>query len=152
MSAPQSVPASTASTGFDSGEPNQYHLHSESGVQISYYPGGAGPLTVESAVILSYNDGTRSLTFRGKQARVVHVPDLGTCVSVTIETTIDTGSATATILIPTVVLPPGQSTEIETDLIATVHDLFLSGLGRPQRDHYTVVALTGEASYGPLPL
>jgi hypothetical protein len=152
MSAPQSVPASTASTGFDSGEPNQYHLHSESGVQISYYPGGAGPLTVEGAVILSYNDGTRSLTFRGKQARVVHVPDLGTCVSVTIETTIDTGSATATILIPTVVLPPGQSTEIETDLIATVHDLFLSGLGRPQRDHYTVVALTGEASYGPLPL
>jgi hypothetical protein len=133
------------------GSPNQYHLRGD-GVRVSYYPGGAGPLTVDGPIILTYQDAHRSKVFRGEQAQVVDVAQLGTCVTVTLEITIDEGSVTATVLIPTVVLPPGGSTTVETQLITTSHQLFLTGLGHPQRDHYAVTPLTGEASQHPLPL
>lgn len=145
-SAPTAPPAAASTDS-----PNQYHLRG-CGIHITYYPGGAGPLTKEGPVILTYSDGNQSKAFRGKQADVVPVANLGTCVTVTLQLTADLGSTTATLLVPTVVLVPGQSTTIETELITTVHTGFITGLGPPQRDHYTVIPLTGEASIGPLPL
>lgn len=156
MSTPQSVSNAAPEAVGVTSSPNQYHLHSSyplgQSIRISYFPDGAGPLTVDGPIILTYQDGHRSLVFRGKQARVVPVADLGTCVSVTLELTVDVGSTTATLLIPTVVLAAGQPTSVQTELITTVHQSFLGGIGHPQRDHYTVTALTGEASRGPLPL
>jgi hypothetical protein len=156
MSTAQSVPtAAPAAPGpvSDTGSPNQYHLHGHGdGVQISYYPTGAGPLTADGPIILAYQDVHRSLTFRGKQAQVVPVANLGTCVTVTLPTTVDADWKTATLLIPTVVLAAGQPTTVHTELITTVHNSTLTGLGHPQRDHYTVTRLIGEASRGTLPL
>lgn len=148
MAAPQT--AQVAANALP-GSPNQYHL-SGNGVRVSYFPGGAGPLTTDGPLILTYQDAHRTLAFRGEQARVVDVPELGTTVTVTLDLTIDAGSITATLLIPTVVLPPGGSTTVQTDLITTSHLFFLTGLGPAQRDHYTVTPLTGEASQHPLPL
>jgi hypothetical protein len=150
MTTSQASPNSPAQPIVGGGAPNQYHLHGH-GVRISYYPGGAGPLTVDGPIILTYQDAHGSKVFRGEQAHVVDVAQLGTCVTVTLEIIIDKGSVTATVLIPTVVLPAGGSTTVETQLITTSHEQFLTGLGQPQRDHYTVTPLTGEASQHPLP-
>jgi hypothetical protein len=73
-------------------------------------------------------------------------------VTVTLQTTVDADWKTATLLIPTVVLAAGQPTMVHTELITTVHNSTLTGLGHPQRDHYTVTRLIGEASRGALPL
>lgn len=148
MSAPET--ALTRPQAASIGSPNQYHLQGD-GVQISYYPGGAGPLTVDGPIVLTYQDTHHTLVFRGEQAHVVDVPELGTCVTVTLDLTVDAGSTTATLLIPNVVLPPGGSTTVQTELITTRHLFFVTGLGHPQRDRYTVTPLTGEASQHPLP-
>jgi len=147
MSAPQTAPTPHQAAP---GSPNQYHLHG-GGVRIGYYPEGAGPLTVDGPIILTYQDPNRTLVFRGEQAQVVDVPELGTCVTVTLHLTVDAGSTTATLLIPTVVLPPSGSATVQTELITTNHQFFLTGLGHPQRDSYAVTPLTGLANLHPLP-
>ena len=118
MSAPPTAPAAPPEAAATTGSPNQYHLRGH-GVRSSYYPAGAGPLTVDGRVILTYQDAHRSLVFRCEQAHVVDVPELGTCVTVTLDVTPDAGSTTATLLIPTVVLPAGGSTTAETELITS---------------------------------
>jgi hypothetical protein len=153
MSTPQSVLTAAPEAVSGTSSPNQYHLHShDHDVQISYYPMGAGPLTVDGPIILAYQDAHRSPTFREKQPQTVLVADLGTCVTGTLQTTVDAGWTTATLLIPTVVLSSEQSTSVHTELITTVHSATLNGIGDPQRDHYTVTALRGEASRDALPL
>jgi hypothetical protein len=147
QTAPNAAPENVSPTGA----PNQYHLHAH-GIQISYYPDGAGPLTTDGPIILAYQDTDYSATFRGGQAHVVAVEGLGTCVTVTLHFTADVGSRTATVLIPTVVLGAQTSAPVHTELIRTVHNSTFAGIGHPQRDHYTVTSLTGQASRGQLPL
>jgi hypothetical protein len=144
----QTRPTATE-VGGDTSSPNQYHLHGN-GIRMSYFPGGAGPLTADGPVVVVYQDSHRSLTFRGAQAEVVAVADFGTCVTVAIETTIDAQTRTATLLVPTVVLSAGRPARIKTALIAAMHNHKLTG--PPHRDTYRVITLTGEASTGPLPL
>jgi hypothetical protein len=145
--APNAAPENLSQTGA----PNQYHLHAH-GIQISYYPDGAGPLTTDGPIVLAYQDTDYSATFRGSQAHVVAVEGLGTCVTVTLKIIPDVGSRTATLLIPTVVLGAQTSAPVHTELIRTVHASIFAEIGHPQRDHYTVTSLTGRASRGPLPL
>jgi hypothetical protein len=86
--------------------------------------------------------------------RTVDVPGLGAVVSVTIVQTVDTGSTSASLLVPNVVLPspPSSPVSISTELVTTRHLIFVAALGHPQRDVYSVTALTGVASAGILPL
>lgn len=155
MSAPQSAPGAVPPAVADTSSPNQYHLHGSHrlghSIRISYYPTGAGPLTTDGPIMLIYQDATQALTFREKETRIVAVSDLGTCVSVTLHMTIDTGSTSATLLVPTVVLAAGQPATVRTELITTEHAFFVGGVGHPQREQYTVTPLTGEASQGALP-
>jgi hypothetical protein len=150
MSTPQPTPTA-AEAGNDTSSPNQYHLRG-AGLRINYFPEGAGPLTADGPIMLVYQDSHRSLAFRGRQADVVPVANFGTCVTVTIETTVDAESTTATLLVPTVVLIPGRPARIKTVVIIAVHSLALAGVGHPQRNTYRVTTLTGEARLGPLPL
>ena len=159
MSTPETAPTPPLPVVDDSRLPNQYHLSGDS-IQITYYPTGAGSVIADGPIILAYQDAHGSLVFRGKQVQAVPVADLGTFVTVTIQTRPDADRTTATLLIPTVVLAAGQPTMVHTELITTVHDSTLTGIGDPQRDHYpastqrdhyTVTELTGEASQGPLP-
>jgi hypothetical protein len=134
--------------------PNQYHLHG-GGISVSYYPEGAGPPVAGRGLLrFTYHDSVRALSFYGDEVRTVDVPDLGTVVSVTIVHTIDTGSTSVGLLVPIVVLPspPSSPVSIHTELITTCQLFFALAFGHPQRDVYSVKALTGVASAGPVPV
>lgn len=134
--------------------PNQYHLHGH-GISVSYFPEGVGPILKDRGSLrFTYQDSFRALSFYGDEVRTVNVPDLGTIVSVTIVQTVDTGSTSASLLVPIVVLPAQSSSAvpIHTDLITTIHRFFVTAIGHPQREVYSVTALTGVAALGPLPL
>ena len=150
MPTPQPVPTAPE-VDSDTSSPNQYHLRGN-GVRISYFPGGAGPLSADGPIIVVYQDSHRSLALRGRQADVVAFGNFGTCVTVTLEPTIEAKSTTATLLVPTVVLTPGRSARIKTAVIVAAHSLALSRTGHPQRDMYRVITLAGEASQDALPL
>jgi hypothetical protein len=156
MTTPQTVSRAAPEVVSGTSSPNQFHLHGSDvlghSIRISYYPGGAGPLTTDGPIILAYHDAQQTLTFRRTQTEVVPVAGLGTCVTVTIRPTVDADSTTATLLVPGVVLAAGQPARVQAELITTLHHGPDSGFGDPQRDHYTVTSLTGEASQGPLPL
>ena len=69
ISTPQQVSTAALQAVSTTNSPNQYHLHSHGdGVQTSYYPTGAGPLTKDGPIILTYQDAHRTKIFRGKQA------------------------------------------------------------------------------------
>ena len=150
MSTPQSSTPAAEAAGAPL-PPNQYHLLGD-GIRIAYYPdGGAGPIKINGPTVLEYEDDEQLREFGPDEVRVVASADLGTYVSATLTTARDVGSTTATLLLPKVMLGPEESTAVNTKLITTCHN---SGVGAPdarQRDHYTVTALTGEASIGPLP-
>jgi hypothetical protein len=123
-------------------------------------PAGAAPVTHDGPIILRYRDPHQSLTFPGNWARVDSFgPDIdpGTRVSVTLQSTSRPRQqavywATATLLMPRVVLAAGQPAAMQTELITAVHDNpALTGFGAPRRDNSTVTPLTGQASNAPLP-
>jgi hypothetical protein len=131
--------------------PNQYHLHGH-GISVSYYPGGFGPpIKGRGRLRFVYQNTHQSLSFYDGEVRTVEVADLGTVVSVTIVMTVDRGSTTFSLLVPYVQLPePQSSVSIHTEGITTQHR-FLIGEIIPQRETYTVTALSGTAAVGPLP-
>ena len=144
--APNAAPATVGQTGA----PNQFHLHGH-GIQVTYYPEGAGPPTADGPVVLVYQDASHVATYRRSQVHVVAVNGLGTCVTVTLKVIADLGTRSATLLVPSVVLN-GSAAAVHTELINNMHATPFTGIGHPQRDTYTVVSLTGQASVGILPL
>jgi len=96
-----------------------------------------------------YHDSFRNETFSGAQIRVVVVPDLGTLVSVTIFLTIDSGSSTFTVILPTTNLDgaaPHPSAHVATDGITTAHHFTIPiSLLHGQLEFYTVTPLVGTA-------
>lgn len=144
-------PAPAAADLLGAGRPDVYHLHGR-GMQITYYPDGSGPPTADGPVTVVYQDTHATKTFRAKQVTVTEVAEVGTLVSVVLQVTVDVGSTTATLLIPSVVLAGAQSVPVHTVLITTVHSTPFSGIGHPQRDVYTTTKLAGSASSVILPL
>lgn len=157
MATPQTASNAAPEVISGTNSPNRFHLHGSHwrghSIHISYYPDGAGPLTEDGPLILAYQDAHQSLGFRQKNTEVVQVADLGTCVTVTLQATgpFDGDSTTATLLVPNVVLLGGQRATMETELVTTVHHGPTSGIADPQRDHYSVIALAGQASQGAIP-
>jgi hypothetical protein len=132
--------------------PNQYHL-SGHGVTVSYFPDGSGPPTADGPIVLVYQDVHGIQQFRQSTVRKVENTDLGTIVSVTIATTVDTGSTSFSLLVPDVELPaiPNPSAHVKTTGIITIHHILAGAIGHPQHDVYSVIALTGTGSESPLP-
>lgn len=129
--------------------PDHYAL-AGGGISIVYLPTGAG-----GQAHLEYQDSQRTLNFTGDQIRTVHVPDLGTVVSVTLMLTIDAGSTTFSFLLPDVSLRNqlGASAFIRTEGITTVHRFsIIQQFNLGQHEHYTVTPLTGTASLVIIPL
>jgi hypothetical protein len=97
-----------------------------------------------------YHDGFRNEHFSGAEIRSVDVPDLGTLVSVTTFLTVDSGSSTFTVLLPSTNLDgtaPHPSTHVATDGITTAHHFLIPvSLLHGQVEYYTVTPLTGTAS------
>ncbi len=134
-------------------EPNQYHLQG-GGISVSYFPQGQGPPVEGSGRLrLSYQDSNQSRAFFDNDVRTVNVDDLGTVVSVSLFVTVDAGGTSFSLLIPHVQLPdqPGPSVFIQTQSIITSFTLFDFGpFAQPQKQTYTVIALSGTAAIGAL--
>jgi hypothetical protein len=93
---------------------------------------------------------TTTQTFSKNEIRTVSVPDLGEIVSVTLQMSIDTGSTTLSLLLPVVNILQGgpvSAVPVSTDVILTTHSgPFGPPLGQGQKEHYTIVPMTGTAS------
>lgn len=140
--------------GSSPAEPNQYHL-SGTGISLSYYPDGFGPVRPgQGRAVLFYQDTSRSLAFGAGEIRTVDVPDLGEVLSVTTVKTTDIGDTSFSFVLPSVRLPGelGAAIAVDTFGVITLHRTFLGEIGHPQHESYTTVALSGTASVGMLPV
>jgi hypothetical protein len=129
--------------------PNQFHLHGGH-LSVSYFPGGFGPVTDAGPTVLTYQDAHRALSFRRDDVKVVDAGGLGTVVTVVVVPDRDQGSTTFSLVVPRVAVPDGHTVAIHTEAITAMHKGFIILTGQDQT--YTVTALRGTATVGPLPL
>ena len=121
--------------------PNLYEL-SGGGIHVTYSTTSFGGVP-----IFTYQDAFQSKQFTGSQIRTV-LTEIGTLVTVTIFLTVDSGSTTFTVLIPTVNLRSTDSVAISTEGITTVHRFLVVGPPlQGQTETYSVYPLTGTASF-----
>ena len=120
--------------------PNLYNLHGPN-ISVSYITAG-----IDGKPRFSYHDSSRTLQFTGDQIRTAPT-EIGTLVTVTLHMTVDTGSTSFTLLVPTVNLDqPHKSAHITTEGITTLHRFsVIPALNRGQTELYTVVKLAGTA-------
>jgi hypothetical protein len=94
-----------------------------------------------------YQDAAQTLHFVGDEIRTV-ATEIGTLVTVTICTTIDSGSTTFTLLVPTVNLGPSKESPIDTIGITTIHRFsIVPAFNKGQLELYKVTPLSGTASF-----
>jgi len=88
-------------------------------------------------------------SFDGKPRFVYQdATEIGTLVTVTIRMTIDTGSTSFTLLVPTVNLGPSNHATIHTEGITTIHRFSIIPMfNQGQTELYSVSPLTGTASF-----
>ncbi|WP_369182067.1 hypothetical protein [Streptomyces sp. Y1] len=129
-------------------EPDYYQFHSTHGshspLHVVWMPIGAGGLSS-----FEYADSTRSLVFRGSEVTVDKTP-LGQVVSVTIEISVDRGSTSFSVLVPSVNLV-GPSATVSTIGITTVHRIGIGPMAG-QLDVYSETPLIGTAETRIIPL
>jgi hypothetical protein len=121
-------------------EPNRWVL-TGSGLQVTYSSTG-----LVGQPQFTYHDKRQTRQFSGPQIRRVDT-DAGTLVSVTTVMTVDTGSATFSLLLPRVTLRNGQPTPIHTLGITTSHRLTIDTPAHGQLDTYQFHNLTGTATF-----
>lgn len=101
--------------------PNLYNLHNnviqggQFSLHVSYTTSG-----IDGKPHFHYQDAQQTLNFAGDQIRTVE-SDVGLLVSVTIRQTVDAGSTTFTLIIPTVNLGQSAQARISTLGITTIH-------------------------------
>jgi hypothetical protein len=129
--------------------PNRYELAgvgpapNASSVEIVY---GRDGLEIDTHI----GGGTHAImrqTFARNEIHSVAVEFLGTCVSFTMAESFDGTSRTGTLLIPNVLVDADTSSgPVETILIDTRHSPAGNGSVESQKEHYTVIKLTGTAT------
>ena len=122
--------------------PNLYQLHGRH-LNIIYATSG-----IDGKPHFSYHDTHHTLQFSGDQIRTVDT-EIGTLVTVTIQLTVDSGSTTFSLLLPSVNLnQPHTVAHIKTEGITTLHKFSLiPALNQGQTELYTVAKLTGTAQF-----
>lgn len=96
--------------------------------------------------LLRYQDAHISMSFEGDAIRTVE-SDVGTLVSVTLMTTVDSGSTTFTLIVPHVNIDSG-SAPVHTYGLRTIHRFSLvPALMSGQLDTSRVCALHGTAAF-----
>jgi hypothetical protein len=122
--------------------PNLYQLHGPH-LNISYALSG-----IDGKPHFSYHDTHHTLQFSGDQIRTV-ATEIGTLVTVTIQITVDSGSTSFTLLVPTVNLGKNhQAVHITTHGVTTLHKFsIVPALNQGQTELYTVTKLTGTAEF-----
>jgi hypothetical protein len=120
--------------------PNLFQL-SGSHIHITYTTTG-----IDGKPTLTYQDPHQGKSFRGDEIRTVEC-DLGSLVSVTLRTTIDSGTTSLSVFIPRMRINQGEHAAVRTECVITVHRFTLlpPQLMHGQLDTYGVVALQGTA-------
>ncbi len=121
-------------------EPNSYELSCD-GVTLNY-----STSSFDGSPRLSFRDAERDLNFSGEQIRTL-VTELGTEVTVTLETIPDARTVTLTLLVPAINLGEEREVEFATVAIETTN---LTTIGGPRfitgpLQTYRVIELTGTA-------
>lgn len=120
-------------------QPNIYHLHGAQ-LTITYSTGALG-----SIARFEYQDANQTLIFPESDIRTA-TTEIGTLVTVTIRRTVDSGSTSFTLLLPSVNLEQTNHATIDTVGITTIHRFSLiPNFNRGQTEFYTVTELTGTA-------
>src|SRR5271166_1859668 len=121
--------------------PNLYQLEG-GGIHVTYSTGGFG-----SKLNFTYQDANGSRSFSRDQINVTQTP-IGSVVTVTIRQTVDTGSTSVSVLIPTVNLTgPGQDAHVVTEGITTIHRFsVILAFDRGQTELYQFTPLSGTAN------
>jgi hypothetical protein len=119
--------------------PNLYQLHGH-GLHVTYSTSG-----IDGKAHLDYHDSTTEHAFVGDEIRTQD-SDIGTLVSVTTRPSIDTGTTSFSLLVPTVNLGSSVSAPISTYGVTTRHKFsIVHALNLGQTELYTVTHLTGTA-------
>jgi hypothetical protein len=120
--------------------PNIYNLQSAQ-LSVKYSTGTLGSLKS-----FEYQDAFQTFIFKDNEIRSVST-EIGTLVTVTIRRTIDTGSTSFTLLVPTINLPElNKEVQITTQGITTIHRFsIIPRLNQGQTELYSVTQLTGVA-------
>jgi hypothetical protein len=121
-------------------QPNLYHL-SGKGIQVTY-----STTSISGKPLFNYHEGAVVKNFSGDEIQTAETI-LGNLVTVFIVRTVDTGSTTFTLLIPSINLPASNSAHIATEGITTLHKFSIVGPHTGQREFYTVHPLQGTASF-----
>ncbi|MFO0762949.1 MAG: hypothetical protein U0359_41320 [Byssovorax sp.] len=121
--------------------PNLYQLQG-SNLHITYSTSG-----IDGKAHFTYQDAHQTLSFRGDEIRTQET-EIGMLVSVSLRRTVDTGSTTFTVLIPTVRLDQGHSAPVSTEGITTIHRFsVIPAFNKGQTELYNVAGLRGTAQF-----
>jgi hypothetical protein len=124
--------------------PNIFQLQGHQLV-VTYSTGELGSIKA-----FEYQDAFQMRMFKGDEIRTVQT-EIGTLVSVTIRISVDNGSTSFTLLVPTVNLPgPNSRANITTEGITTIHRFsVIPRFNQGQTELYSVTQLTGFAEAVP---
>ena len=120
-------------------EPNLFTLHGRRGLQVTLALSGIG-----GKPQLTYHDWTEALQFEGDDITFEDTV-LGRLASVVLASTVDLGSTTFTLVVPSVNLIGGGSHAVETVGLIAVHRTTIGGLGHGQLSSVRTVRLRGNA-------
>src|SRR5436853_7639761 len=95
-------------------EPSLYQLQGH-GLHVTYSTSG-----IDGKPHFAYQDAHQSLQFSGSQIRSVPT-EIGALVTVTIRKTVDSGSTSFSLMVPTVNLGASNQSHIRTFGITTIH-------------------------------
>ena len=122
-------------------QPNLYQLSGD-GILVTYMT-----TSLSGQPLFSYQDAFQSKQFSGQEIQTVESV-LGNLVTVFLIRTVDTGSTTFTLIVPSVSLPAGSNTaNITTEGITTVHRFSIVKPPQGQTENYTFRELTGTANF-----
>lgn len=123
----------------DKPTPNLFDLRAKQ-LHISYSTSG-----IDGRAHFTYQDAHQTLSFKGDEIRALET-EIGTLVSVSIRRTVDSGSTTFSILIPTINLDATRSANISTRGITTIHKFsMIPAFNNGQTEIYSTVILNGTA-------
>jgi hypothetical protein len=120
-------------------QPNLFTL-SGNGIHVTY-----STTSLTGKPLFNYHDAFQVKNFSGDEIQTAETV-LGNLVTVSLVRTIDSGSTTFTLLVPSVNLPPSNSANIITEGITTLHKFRIPPL-HGQTELYTVHRLHGTASF-----
>jgi hypothetical protein len=123
--------------------PNIYNLrNSAAGIHVIYSTGAGGAIGG-----LQYQDSSQTLQFKTTDLQTV-ASDMGSIVTATLRRTIDTGSTTFTLVVPTVNLSPSRISPVATFGVTTVHQFStIAAFNQGQLETYSIVDLQGTAEF-----